>query len=226
LKRIRRYLVAGILVWLPLGLTFFLLRILIGLMDRSLLLVPAQYRPEVLIGVAIPGLGVILTIVLVFLTGVLAANFIGRRFVGGWEALMNRIPVVRSIYSGAKNFAEIVFSESGTAFKKVLLVEYPRKGIYSLTFQTAAQLGEVQGRLDEDVIACFVPTTPNPTSGFYLLVPEDEVTDANMTVEDAFKLVMSAGLVTPGANGANADEDAPASVSPPADTPPKSVSSG
>jgi uncharacterized membrane protein len=197
LKRIRRYLVAGILVWLPLGLTFFLLRILIGLMDRSLLLVPAQYRPEALIGVAIPGLGVILTIALVFLTGVLAANFIGRRFVGGWEALMNRIPVVRSIYSGAKNFAEIVFSESGTAFKKVLLVEYPRKGIYSLTFQTAAQLGEVQGRLGEEVIACFVPTTPNPTSGFIIIVPKKDVIELDMEVEEAVRLVMSLGVVIP-----------------------------
>ncbi len=197
MKRIRRYLVAGILVWLPLGLTFFLLRILIGLMDRSLLLVPAQYRPEILLGVAIPGLGVILTIVLVFLTGVLAANFIGRRFVGGWEALMNRIPVVRSIYSGARNFAEIVFSESGTAFKKVLLVEYPRKGIYSLTFQTAAQLGEVQGRLDEEVIACFVPTTPNPTSGFIIIVPKKDVIELDMEVEEAVRLVMSLGVVIP-----------------------------
>ena len=197
MKRIRRYLVAGILVWLPLGLTFFLLRILIGLMDRSLLLVPAQYRPEVLLGVAIPGLGVILTIVLVFLTGVLAANFIGRRFVGGWEALMNRIPVVRSIYSGAKNFAEIVFSESGTAFKKVLLVEYPRKGIYSITFQTAAQLGEVQGRLDEEMIACFVPTTPNPTSGFIIIVPKKDTIELDMEVEEAVRLVMSLGVVIP-----------------------------
>jgi uncharacterized membrane protein len=197
LKRFRRYLVAGVLVWLPLGLTIFLLRILIGLMDRSLLLLPQQYRPEELIGMAIPGLGVILTVLLLLLTGLLAANFVGRSFVGGWEALMDRIPVVRSIYSGAKNFAEIVFSDSGNAFKKVLLVEYPRKGIYSITFQTARDLGEIQGRLDEDVISCFVPTTPNPTSGFIIIVPKKDVIELDMEVDEAVRLVMSLGVVIP-----------------------------
>jgi uncharacterized membrane protein len=197
LKRFRRYFVAGILVWLPLGLTVFLLRLLIGLMDRTLLLLPQEYRPEELLGVAIPGLGVILTIVLLLLTGVLAANFIGRRFVGGWESLMNRIPVVRSIYSAAKNFAEIVFSDSGTAFKKVLLVEYPRKGLYSLTFQTAADLGEVQGRLGEEVISCFVPTTPNPTSGFIIIVPKKDVIELDMDVDEAVRMIMSLGVVIP-----------------------------
>ena len=184
-------------MWLPLGLTVFLLRLLIGLMDRTLLLLPQEYRPEELLGVAIPGLGVILTIVLLLLTGVLAANFIGRRFVGGWESLMNRIPVVRSIYSAAKNFAEIVFSDSGTAFKKVLLVEYPRKGLYSLTFQTAADLGEVQGRLGEEVISCFVPTTPNPTSGFIIIVPKKDVIELDMDVDEAVRMIMSLGVVIP-----------------------------
>jgi uncharacterized membrane protein len=197
LKRLRRYLVAGILVWLPLGLTVFVVRILIGLMDRTLLLLPQQYRPEELLGTAIPGLGVILTILLLLLTGLLAANFVGRSFVGGWESLMNRIPVVRSIYSGAKNFAEIVFSESGSAFKKVLLVEYPRKGIYSLTFQTATDLGEVQDRLGVDVVSCFVPTTPNPTSGFIIIVPKKDVIELDMEVDEAVRLVMSLGVVIP-----------------------------
>ena len=125
MKRLRRYLVAGILVWLPLGVTLLLLRVLVGLMDKTLLLLPQQYRPEEWLGVAIPGLGVLLTIILLLVTGLLAANFVGSAFVGGWEALMDRIPVVRSIYSAAKNFAEIVFSDSGNAFKKVLLIEYP-----------------------------------------------------------------------------------------------------
>ena len=197
MKRLRRYLVAGILVWLPLGLTVLLLRVLINLMDRSLLLLPQEYRPEVLLGVAIPGLGVILTIVLLLLTGLLAANFVGRSFVGGWESLMNRIPVVRSVYSAAKNFAEIVFSESGSAFKKVLLVEYPRKGIYSITFQTATQLGELQDRLGEEVVSCFVPTTPNPTSGFIIIVPKKDVIELDMEVDEAVRLVMSLGVVIP-----------------------------
>lgn len=184
-------------MWLPLGLTIFVVRLLIGLMDRTLLLLPNKYQPEQMLGVAIPGLGVILTVILLLVTGLLAANFVGRGFVGGWESLMDRIPVVRSIYSAAKNFAEIVFSDSGNAFKKVLLVEYPRKGIYTLTFQTASELGEVQGRTGEDVVCCFVPTTPNPTSGFIIIVPKKDVIELDMEVDEAVRLVMSLGVVIP-----------------------------
>lgn len=197
MKRLRRYIVAGILVWLPLGLTILLLKLAIGLMDRSLLLVPEQYRPEALLGFDIPGLGALLTILLLLLTGVLAANFVGRAFMGGWESLMDRIPVVRSVYSAAKNFAEIVFSDSSNAFKKVLLVEYPRKGIYSLAFQTSSQLGEVQGRTGEEVVGCFVPTTPNPTSGFIIIVPKKDVTVLDMDVDEALKMIISLGVVIP-----------------------------
>ena len=197
MKRLRRYLVAGILVWLPLGLTILLLKIAIGLMDRSLLLVPEKFRPEALLGFDIPGLGALLTLLLLLLTGVLAANFVGRAFMGGWESLMDRIPVVRSVYSAAKNFAEIVFSDSSNAFKKVLLVEYPRKGIYSLAFQTSSQLGEVQGRTGEDVVGCFVPTTPNPTSGFIIIVPRRDVTVLDMDVDEALKMIISLGVVIP-----------------------------
>ena len=197
LKRLRRYLVAGLLVWLPLAVTFGLLKFLIGLMDRTLNLLPPAYRPEEWLPVAIPGLGVILTIIVLLITGLLAANIVGRTVVGGWESLLRKIPVVRSIYSAAKNFAEIVFSDSGNAFKKVLLVEYPRKGIYSLTFQTATEIGEVQGRTGDDVICCFVPTTPNPTSGFIIIVPKSEVIELDMTVDEAAKLIMSLGVVVP-----------------------------
>ena len=197
MKRLRRYIVAGILVWLPLGLTILLLKFAIGLMDRSLLLVPERYRPEALLGFDIPGLGAVLTIILLLLTGVLAANFVGRAFMGGWESLMDRIPVVRSVYSAAKNFAEIVFSDTSHAFKRVLLVEYPRKGIYSLAFQTSSQLGEVQGRTGEDVVGCFVPTTPNPTSGFIIIVPRKDVTVLDMDVDEALKMIISLGVVIP-----------------------------
>jgi len=197
MKRLRRYFVAGLLVWIPLGVTYILLRFLISLMDRSLRYVPAKYLPESWLGMPIPGLGVILTIIVVLLTGVLAANFVGRSVVGGWESLMERIPIVRSIYSAAKNFAEIVFSESGNAFSKVLLVEYPRKGIYTLTFQTATEVGEIQARTGEDVVACFVPTTPNPTSGFIIIVPKKDVIELDMEVDEAVKLIMSLGVVVP-----------------------------
>ena len=197
MKRIQKYLVAGILVWAPLFVTWLLLRFAVGIMDRTLLLIPEQYRPETLLGIHIPGLGVILTVIVLFLTGVLAANFVGRAFVGGWESLMDRIPVVRAIYSAAKNFAEIVFSDSSQSFKKVMLIQYPRKGLYSLAFQTSSQLGEVQERTGEDVICCFVPTTPNPTSGFIIIVPRTDVIELDMEVDEALKMIISLGVVVP-----------------------------
>jgi len=197
MKYFRRYFVAGILVWLPLAVTYLLLRFLIGVMDRTLNLLPAAYHPEQLLGVHIPGLGLILTIIVLLVTGVLAANIVGSKVVGGWESLLDRIPIVRSIYSASKSFAEIVFSDSSHAFKRVLLIEYPRKGIYSLAFQTSAELGEVQGRTGEDVTCCFVPTTPNPTSGFIIIVPRKDVTVLDMEVDEALKMIISLGVVVP-----------------------------
>ena len=197
MKRLRRYFVAGLLVWLPLGVTIVVVRFLMGLMDKTLVLIPSQYHPEELLGIGIPGLGVILTIILLLVTGVLTANIVGRSFLKGWESLLDRIPVARSIYSAAKNFAEIVFSDSGSAFSKVLLVEYPRKGIYSITFQTASGISEIQARTGEDVVACFVPTTPNPTSGFIILVPKKDTIELDMEVDEAVKLIMSLGVVIP-----------------------------
>jgi uncharacterized membrane protein len=205
LKQFRRYLVAGILVWAPLAVTYLLLRFAVNLMDKTLRWVPAQYQPGVLLQqlfdteypVHIPGLGVILTLVVLILTGVLAANFVGRAFVGGWESLMDRIPVVRSVYSAAKNFAEMVFSDSSQSFKRVLLIEYPRKGLYSLAFQTSTELGEVQGRTGDDVVCCFVPTTPNPTSGFIIIVPKRDITVLDMEVDEALKMIISLGVVIP-----------------------------
>jgi uncharacterized membrane protein len=205
LKRIRRYLVAGILVWAPLAVTYLLLKFAVGIMDRTLQVLPAAYRPENFLAnwfnvdppFHVPGLGVILTLIVLLLTGLLAANFVGRAFVGGWESLLHRIPVVRSIYSAAKNFAEIVFSDSSNSFKKVLLIEYPRKGLYSLAFQTSTSLGEVQGRTGEDVVCCFVPTTPNPTSGFIIIAPRSNITELDMDVDEALKMIISLGVVVP-----------------------------
>ena len=197
MKRLRRYLVAGILVWVPLGITAALIYVAVDLTDNTLLLIPQQYRPEALLGFHIPGLGVILAFVVLLTTGILAANFVGRAFVGGWESLLERIPFVRAIYSAAKNFAEIVFSDSSQSFKKVLLIEYPRKGIYSLAFQTATRLGEIQGRIDEDVICCFVPTTPNPTSGLIIVLPKKDAVELDMEVDEALKMIISLGVVVP-----------------------------
>jgi uncharacterized membrane protein len=195
MKRLRRYLVAGLLIWAPLAVTFLLLRFAVTVMDKTLAIIPQQYRPDELLGFHIPGLGVILTFVVLFITGMLAANFVGRYVVGGWESLLDRIPIVRTIYGGAKNFAEIVFSDSNDSFKNVLLIEYPRKGLYSLAFQTSSELGEVQGRTGEDVVCCFVPTTPNPTSGFVIMVPRKDIRVLDMEVDEALKMIISLGVV-------------------------------
>lgn len=197
MKRLRRYLVAGLLIWAPLAVTFLLLRLAVNVMDKTLAVIPAPYRPEALLGFHIPGLGVILTFLVLFITGMLAANFVGRYVVGGWESLLDRIPIVRTIYGGAKNFAEIVFSDSSESFKKVLLIEYPRKGLYSLAFQTSSDLGEVQARTGEDVVCCFVPTTPNPTSGIVVMIPRRDVKVLDMDVDEALKMIISLGVVVP-----------------------------
>lgn len=197
MKRLRRYLVAGILVWVPLGITAALVYVAVDITDNTLLLIPERFRPEQLLGFHIPGLGVILAFIVLVVTGVLAANFVGRAFVGGWESLLERIPFVRAIYSGAKNFAEIVFSDSNQSFKKVLLIEYPRKGLYSLAFQTSTELGEVQAKTGEEVVGCFVPTTPNPTSGFIIIVPREDVEELDMDVDEALKMIISLGVVVP-----------------------------
>lgn len=185
------------LVWIPIGVTILLIRFLIGLLDRTLGIIPDKYQPEELLGFAIPGLGLILTILVLLITGMLAANIVGRSMVNLWESMVHNIPVVRSVYSAAKNFAEIVFSDSSQSFKKVLLIEYPREGLYSLAFQTSSELGEVQGRTGGEVVCTFVPTTPNPTSGFIIIVPRKDVVELDMDVDEALKMIISLGVVVP-----------------------------
>ncbi len=197
MKQLRRYLVAGLLVWIPLGVTILIGGFIVRLMDRSLRFIPEQYRPEEWLGFAIPGLGIILTLLVVLITGLLAANFVGRSLVSFWESLLERIPIVRTVYSAAKKFAEVVFSESSQSFKKVLLIEYPREGLYSLAFQTATDLGEVQGRTGEPVVCTFVPTTPNPTSGYIIIVPKKDIIELDMEIDEAFKMIVSLGVVVP-----------------------------
>lgn len=194
---LRRYIVAGLLVWVPLGVTLFVLNLFVDIMDQTLLLLPPDYRPENILGFNIPGLGIVLTVVVLMITGILVANLVGRSLVNFSEGLLNRIPLVRTVYSAAKNFAEVLFTDTNQAFKKVLLIEYPRKGVYSLCFQTATELAEIQIRTSEDVICVFVPTTPNPTSGFILMVPRGDVIELDMDVEAALKMVVSLGVVVP-----------------------------
>ena len=197
MKLLHRYLVAGLLVWVPLGITLLVVRLLVNWLDNSLLLLPENYRPENLLGFHIPGLGVVLSILIVFVTGVLAANLFGRSLVSIWEHLLARIPLVRSIYSGAKQLAETMFSEAGQSFRKVVLVEFPRKGLWTLAFQTGTDVGEAQIKTGRDVINIYVPTTPNPTGGYFVMVPRQDVIELEMSVDEGLKILMSMGAVVP-----------------------------
>ena len=195
--RLRRYVVAGLLVWLPVGATILVFTLLLDLADQVLLLLPEAFRPEALLGFRIPGLGAILALLVLIVTGTFVANLVGRRLVNVYESLLGRIPLVRSVYSAVKNFAEIVFSDTGSSFKKVLLIEYPRKGLYSIAFQTSEEPEEVEYRTGVSLVTVFLPTTPNPTSGFMLFVPRDHVKELDMPVEEALKMIISLGVVVP-----------------------------
>lgn len=193
---LRRYLVAGLLIWLPVGVTILVLKVLLDLMDELLFLVPVAYRPETLLGFRIPGLGAILALIVLFVTGVLVANLLGRQLVLWYESLLGRIPLVRSVYGGVKNFTSVLLAGTGSSFKKVFLIQYPRQGVYRIALQTS-EVPEIRAVTNEDVVTLFVPTTPNVTSGFTVFVPRSEAIELSMSVEDALKLVLSLGVVVP-----------------------------
>ena len=193
----RRYLIAGLLIWLPLGVTVMVIKLLVDMMDQTLLVLPSAYHPDVVFGFHIPGLGVLLSVTVVLLTGVVVANFFGRRLVALWEKALAHIPLVRPIYSSVKQLTETVFTSGGQSFRKVMLIEYPRKGVWTLAFQTGTAMGEAQVKTGEDVISVYVPTTPNPTSGFLLLVSRSEVVELDMSVDDGLKMIISMGVVVP-----------------------------
>lgn len=196
-QKIRRYMIAGLLLWLPIGVTIFIMRFLVDLMDRTLLLLPTGWRPDALLGFRIPGLGLLLALLVLLVTGVLVTNLVGRQLVSWWESLLRRIPIVRSVYSGAKTFTETVFTDKGKAFKSVLLVEYPRKGIWTLGFQSGEQVAEVAHRSGQGLVCVFIPTTPNPTSGFIIMVPTEDVIPMDMSIDDAMRLIFTLGVVAP-----------------------------
>jgi uncharacterized membrane protein len=197
ISALRRYLMAGLLVWLPLGITIIVVKMLIGLLDRSMLLVPQQYRPEQLFGMSVPGLGAIIAVVVVLFTGVIVANLFGRRLVAAWESLLARIPLVSSVYSAVKQIAETMLSTSGQSFRKVLLVEYPRKGMWTLAFQTGTEVGEAQCKTGRKVINIYVFTIFNLTSGFFIMVPKEDVIELEMSVDDGLRMIISMGSVVP-----------------------------
>lgn len=199
LRRVlRRYFFAGLLVLVPVGLTIVVVRWIISLMDGFLVrMLPDRWQPEQLFGFPVPGLGIALTVLLIMLTGVLATNYFGHKLVRASERLVYRIPLVKGIYTLFKQVADTVLSDERQGFRKVVLIEYPRKGIWSIGFVTGVSQGELQRVTARRVINVFVPTTPNPTSGYYILVPEEDARVLGMTVEEAFKLIVSGGMVTP-----------------------------
>jgi len=196
-RALRRYLVAGLLIWLPLGVTYLALGFLLDAVDRLLVLLPERYQPDTLLGFHVPGFGALLALLLLLVTGLLVANFVGRELVGWWEDLLNRIPGVRAIYSGVKGLTETLVSGSGASFRKVALIQYPRQGVWSVGFITASGIPEIDAKSGRKLVCVFVPTTPNPTSGFIVMVPEDELIELEMGTDAAMKMIVTLGVVAP-----------------------------
>ncbi|MFT3779568.1 MAG: DUF502 domain-containing protein [Ottowia sp.] len=204
MSRIRQYFATGLLVWLPMGVTVWVLLWLVGILDSIFLGVLAAAE-ALLPGLGplaerlrhIPGLGVILVAIVIFGTGLFVANMFGQWWLRQWDRLMTRIPVVRSIYSSVKQVSDTLFSGSGQAFSKALLVQYPRQGAWTIAFLTGKPGGEVARHLEGEFVSVYVPTTPNPTSGFFLMVPRADVVELKMTVDEALKYVISMGVVVP-----------------------------
>lgn len=194
---IKRYFITGLLIWVPLVITGWVLSLIVSTLDQSLRLLPETIHPQHLFGFAIPGVGAVLTLLMIFLTGLLAANFIGQKLVVWWEKLLARIPVVNSVYNSVKQVSDTLFSPNGNAFRKALLVQYPRRGCWTVAFLTGQPGGDIVNHLDGEHVSVYVPTTPNPTSGFFLMMPVTEVVELDMTVDEALKYIISMGVVAP-----------------------------
>lgn len=195
----KKYLITGLLIWIPLVITLWVLKLIVDTLDQSLLLLPDTLRTENWLGVHIPGLGAILTIAIVFATGVFARNFFGAQLVELWHDILHRIPVVNSIYSSVKQISDTLFSSSGQAFRKALLVQWPHPGTWTIAFQTGAPAGQVAENVPPDCLSVYVPTTPNPTGGYFVIVQRKDVVELDMTVDQALKYIISMGVVPPAA---------------------------
>ncbi len=194
---IKRYFITGLLVLVPLFITVWVLKTLIGMMDQSLLLLPVEWRPAAQFGHEVPGFGVVLTLLIILITGLVATNFLGKRLLMVWEGILTRVPVVKSIYSSVKQVSDTLFSDSGNAFRKALLVQFPRQGAWTIAFQTGTPGGDVANHLQGDYVSVYVPTTPNPTGGYFLMLPRADVIELDMSVDDALKYIISMGVVAP-----------------------------
>lgn len=194
----RRYFISGLLVWLPVWVTILALKFLVDILSYTLLLLPRQYQPDALIGFHIPGIGVVITLLVIFLTGLLVTNLLGRQLVAMGDRVIARIPIVRTVYMGVKQIAQTLFTPGGQSFRKVFLVEYPRAGSWTIAFQTGDAASELSHRFQaEQMLTVYVPTTPNPTSGFLLMIPRKDAVELNMSVDQALKFVISLGVVQP-----------------------------
>ena len=197
----KKYFVTGLLIWIPLVITIWVLRLIIDTLDQTQFLLPQSLRTENWLGVHVPGLGVLLTLLVVMLTGVVTANIVGQRLVHWWHEILHRIPVVNSIYSSVKQVSDTLFSPSGEAFRKALLVQWPREGMWTLAFLTGTPGGDVTRHLQGDYVSVYVPTTPNPTGGYFVMMPRKDVIELDMSVDTALKYIISMGVVAPNGNG-------------------------
>ncbi|MBW2558990.1 MAG: DUF502 domain-containing protein [Deltaproteobacteria bacterium] len=197
-KRIKGVFLTGVAAIIPVGVTFYIFYLIIGMMNKLVRIIPARFHPDQLVSFHIPGLGVIITLILIFIIGLITKSYLGTKLVSLGERLVGKIPLVRGIYNALKQLVDAVFSDNGQSFKRAVLIEYPRKGLYSIAFVTGVSRGEVQVRTSQKCVNVFVPTTPNPTSGFYIMVPEVDTISLDMTVEEAFTLIISGGIVSPG----------------------------
>ncbi len=197
MSALRKWLFAGLLVVLPLAITVWVLQWILGTLDQTLLILPAAWHPDRLFGFHIPGFGVLLAVSILLLVGAITSNFIGRRLVTWGDSLLNRIPVVRSIYSGVKQVSDTLFSESGNAFRTAVLVQWPREGVWTIGFVTGAPGGDVPNHLPGDYLSVYVPTTPNPTGGYFVMLPKSECIELRMSVDEALRYVISMGVVVP-----------------------------
>jgi uncharacterized membrane protein len=197
---LRRWLLAGLLVLLPLMITVWVLNWIVGTLDQTLQILPAQWQPDFLLGVHIPGFGVLLALVIVMVIGAITSNFLGRRLMFWWDSLLGRIPIVRSIYSSVKKVSDTLFSEKGNAFRKALLVQWPRPGVWTIAFLTGTPGGDVARHLTDDYVSVYVPTTPNPTGGYFVMLKRSDCIELDMTVDEALTYVISMGVVAPSSN--------------------------
>jgi len=193
----KKYLIAGLLIWIPLAITIWVLHLIVSSMDQVLTLLPPEIQPETLFGRQIPGLGLALTFIVVLLTGVAASNIIGQRLLRVWEGMLKRIPVVNSIYNGVKQVSDSLFRPGGQAFRKAVLIQWPLQGSWTIAFLTGRPGGDVANHLKGDYLSVYVPTTPNPTGGYFVMVRREDVIDLDMSVDEALKYILSMGVATP-----------------------------